>query len=229
MAPVRRPAVDLLEGLRAGDPDAYETLVRQETGRLLVTVRRILRGDEEEARDVVQETMIAALQRIDSFKGDCRISTWLHRIAINGALMRLRSRRRRPETSIEEMLPSFLEDGHRAVGPGDGTIPDPETAAQQAETRRIVRESIDRLPDTYRVVVMLRDIEELSTEETARLLGITTMAVKLRLHRGRQALRELLIAMSGSNERGQGSRNGQGMTSVAVFSPAIQRSRSAAS
>ena len=172
----------------------YETLVRQETGRLLATVRRILRGDEEEARDVVQETMITALQRIGTFKGDCLVSTWLHRIAINGALMRLRSRRRRPETSIEEMLPSFLEDGHRAVGAGDsGDFPDPETAAHQAETRRIVRESIERLPDTYRVTVLLRDIEELSTEETANLLGITTTAVKLRLHRGRQALRQLLV------------------------------------
>jgi RNA polymerase sigma-70 factor (ECF subfamily) len=193
MAPVPRPAGDLLEGLRAGDPDAYERLVRQETGRLLATVRRILRGDEEEARDVVQETMITALQRIGSFKGDCRITTWLHRIAINGALMRLRSRRRRPETPIEEMLPSFLEDGHRAVGAGESDLPDPETATSRAETRRIVRESIERLPDTYRVIVLLRDIEELSTDETARLLGITTMAVKLRLHRGRQALRELLV------------------------------------
>jgi RNA polymerase sigma-70 factor (ECF subfamily) len=184
----------LLAGLRAGDPEAFETLVRQESGRLLATVRRILRGDEEEARDVVQETLITALQRIDSFKGECRVSTWLHRIAINGALMRLRSRRRRPETSIEEMLPSFLEDGHRAVGPGDDdAFPDPETATHQAETRRIVRESIERLPDTYRVAVILRDIEELSTEETANLLGITTTAVKLRLHRGRQALRELLV------------------------------------
>ena len=183
----------LLQGLRERRPDAYETLVRQETGRLLATVRRILRGDEEEARDVVQETMIAALQRIDSFKGDCLISTWLHRIAINGALMRLRSRRRRPETSIEEMLPSFLEDGHRALSAGEGDLPDPETATSRAETRRIVRESIERLPDTYRVTVVLRDIEELSTEETARLLGITTTAVKLRLHRGRQALRELLV------------------------------------
>jgi RNA polymerase sigma-70 factor (ECF subfamily) len=197
VAPLRRPAVDLLTRLRAGDPDAYETLVRQETGRLLATVRRILRGDEEEARDVVQETLIAALQRLDSFKGDCRISTWLHRIAINGALMRLRSRRRRPEQPIEEMLPSFLEDGHRAVGAGESDFPDPEAAAHRAETRRIVRESIERLPDTYRVTVILRDIEELSTEETASLLGITTTAVKLRLHRGRQALRELLVDRRG--------------------------------
>ena len=191
--PAMSPAANLLDGLRAGDARAYETLVRQETGRLLATARRILRGDEEEARDVVQETLITAFQRIGTFHGDCLISTWLHRIAINGALMRLRSRRRKPETSIEEMLPSFLEDGHRAVGPGDGDFPNPETAAHQAETRRIVRESIDRLPDTYRVTVLLRDIEELSTEETANLLGITTTAVKLRLHRGRQALRELLV------------------------------------
>lgn len=196
-APAMPPAASLLEGLRAGDAGAYETLVRQEAGRLLATVRRILRGDEEEARDVVQETLITAVERIGTFKGDCLVSTWLHRIAINGALMRLRSRRRRPETSIEEMLPSFLEDGHRSVRPNDGDFPDPETAAHQAETKRIVRESIERLPETYRVTVLLRDIEELSTEETANVLGITTTAVKLRLHRGRQALRELLVDRRG--------------------------------
>jgi RNA polymerase sigma-70 factor (ECF subfamily) len=190
-------AAILLDGLRAGDAGAYETLVRQEAGRLLATVRRILRGDEEEARDVVQETLIVAFERIGSFKGDCRISTWLHRIAINGALMRLRSRRRRPESSIEELLPAFLEDGHRSVRDGDGDFPDPEVAAHRGETRRIVRECIDRLPDTYRVTLLLRDIEELSTEETANALGITTTAVKLRLHRARQALRELLVDRRG--------------------------------
>lgn len=183
----------VLAALRAGDSCAYETLVRRESGRLLATARRILRGDQEEAKDVVQEAFVTAFERLGTFKGECQISTWLHRIAINGALMRLRSQRRRPQTSIEDLLPTFLEDGHRNVPSGDGALPGPEAAARQAETRRIVRHSIDRLPDTYRVVLLLRDIEELSTEETATLLGVTTTAVKLRLHRARQALRQLLM------------------------------------
>lgn len=182
---------ELIQSAREGDAEAIRLLYERHSSQVYAVARR-LTGDDALAEDCAQEAWIRALRGLPSYRGDAAFSTWLHRIAINGALMRLRSRRRKPETSIEEMLPSFLEDGHRAVGPGDGDFPDPETAARQAETRRIVRESIERLPDTYRVTVLLRDVEELSTEETANLLGITTTAVKLRLHRGRQALRELL-------------------------------------
>ncbi len=192
--PSRPPDDELLSGLRRGDGAAFEALVRRETGRLLCTCRRILRHDEEEARDAVQEAFLTAFQRLDSFKGDCRLSTWLFRIAVNAALMRLRSRRRRPEGAIDELLPRFYEDGHRQLPEGDDGIPEPEAVLRQAEARRAVRESIDRLPDGYRTVLLLRDIEERSTEETAELLGVTKTAVKLRLHRARQALRELLVA-----------------------------------
>jgi len=105
--------------------------------------------------------------------------------------MKLRSKRRRPEASIEELLPRFDETGHRVSEPEEWRE-SAETALSRSQTRARVREAIDRLPEHYRSIVMLRDIEELSTAEVARMLGLTENAVKIRLHRARQALRTLL-------------------------------------
>jgi RNA polymerase sigma-70 factor (ECF subfamily) len=181
---------DLVEGLRAGDPRVFEALVRGQGPRLLSVTRRILK-DEEEARDAVQDAFISAFKARHQFNADSRISTWLHRIAVNAALSRLRSRRRRPEESLDDLLPRFLPNGHHVehftawTEPADVTISRKETAEQ-------VRSAIDSLPETFRTVLMLRDIEGLSSQETASLLSITPNAVKLRLHRARMALRTLL-------------------------------------
>ena len=201
----QRPATatdadDLLAALRRGEEPAFETLVRAQTGPLLAVARRILR-DEDEARDVVQEAFALAFQRLAGFHGDCRISTWLFRITANAALMRLRARRRRPEQSLDELLPRFHDDGHRVIPEGDRSIPDPELATQRGELRRLVRDAIDRLPERYRTVLLLRELGDLSTEEVAAMLGITANAVKIRLHRARQALRELLVARHGELAR----------------------------
>jgi len=158
--------------------------------RLLAVARRLLRN-EEDARDAVQEAFLSALKALDSFEGAARISTWLHRIVVNAALMKMRSRRRKPEEPIDAFLPGFLEDGHHATHPPEWRDT-PEALLAQRETRDLVHACIDRLPESYRTVVIFRDVEELGTEETARLLGLTPGAVKLRLHRGRQALRTLL-------------------------------------
>ena len=181
---------ELLPLLRRGDEDACETLVRTHGGRLLSVARRYLRS-EEDARDAVQEGFVAAFRAIDRFEGGSSLSTWLHRIVINACLMKLRSSRRRPETSIEELLPKFDESGHRVVEIEERRE-SAETALDRSQTRRRVREAIARLPEHYRSVLMLRDIEELSTAEAARLLNLTENAVKIRLHRARQALRTLL-------------------------------------
>ncbi len=180
----------LLERLRRGDEEACETLVRTHSGRLLSVARRYLRS-EEDARDAVQEGFVAAFRAIGRFEGGSSLSTWLHRIVINACLMKLRSSRRRPETSIEELLPKFDESGHRVAEPEEWRE-SAETALARSQTRRRVREAIGRLPEHYRSVLMLRDIEELSTAEAARLLNLTENAVKIRLHRARQALKTLL-------------------------------------
>src|ERR1043166_4980998 len=101
----------LLAGLRAGDEQAFETLVRIYGGRMLAVARRFFRHDED-AQDVVQSAYLNAFRSVGQFEGQCLIGTWLHRIVVNTALMKLRSRRRKPETSIDELLPTFLEDGH---------------------------------------------------------------------------------------------------------------------
>ncbi|MDJ0849512.1 MAG: sigma-70 family RNA polymerase sigma factor [Myxococcota bacterium] len=180
----------LLQRLRAGDDAAYEELVRSYGGRLLAVARRFLRN-EEEARDAVQDAFLSAFRNIEGFEGQAKLSTWLHRIVVNASLMKLRTRRRKPETPIDDLLPGFLEDGHmekpaaewRQVGADE---------AERNDLRRLVLEKIQELPEGYRNVLMLRDIEDLDTEETAAQMGLSVGAVKTRLHRARQALRGLL-------------------------------------
>lgn len=176
-------------GLQRGDDDAFEQVFRRYGGRMLATARRLLRNDED-ARDAVQEAMLSAFKAAGRFEGDAQIGTWLHRIVVNAALMRLRTRHRKPETSIEELLPVFQADGHRAVPASDEAFPD--TLAERGQLLALLREAVQELPDQYREVYLLRDIEELSSEEVALAMGITPNAVKIRLHRARQALMALV-------------------------------------
>ena len=180
----------LLAGLRARADDAFEKLVRAYGGRMLSVAQRFMRN-EEDARDVVQEAFISAFRSIDRFQGEARISTWLHRIVVNAALMKLRTRRRSPEQPIDPLLPTFLEDGH-PTHPGREWSENCLQALERRETRKFVRSCVDKLPETYRTVLLLRDIEELDTEAVAKILEISANAVKIRLHRARQALRTLL-------------------------------------
>lgn len=180
----------LLPALRRGEPQAFEILVRTYGGRLLAVARRVLRNDED-AQDAVQEAFLSAFRSLSSFEGEAQLSTWLHRIVVNAALMKLRSRRRKPEEPIEDMLPRFLEDGHHAVHPPEWAEP-ADRIVERKENCDFVRECIDRLPESYRTVLILRDIEEMDTEEAAVALGVAANVVKVRLHRARQALRGLL-------------------------------------
>ncbi len=189
-APQAPEEAELVARLRAGDDDAYATLVKQQAGRMLAVARRML-GSEEDAQDVVQEAFLSAFKAIDRFEGTSRLSTWLHRIVVNAALMKIRASKRRPETPIEELLPTFLEDGHLAVMPA-GWKKTAQDVLESKETRAMVRGFIDELPEPYRNVLLLRDIEGLDTKETADLLEVSPNAVKIRLHRARLALRTLL-------------------------------------
>jgi RNA polymerase sigma-70 factor (ECF subfamily) len=180
----------LVNRLRAGDERAFEDLVRTFGGRLLAVARRFVRNDED-AQDIVQSAYLSAFRALDQFEGNCQLSTWLHRIVVNTALMKLRSKRRKPEESIEDLLPAFQEDGHHVEQFADWTMP-ADQLIERSETRAIVRACIDRLPDNYRSVLLLRDIEERSTQDVATALSMTSTAVKVRLHRARQALSTLL-------------------------------------
>jgi RNA polymerase sigma-70 factor, ECF subfamily len=180
----------LLARMQAGDNDAFEGCVRTFSNRLLFVARRLLRN-EEDARDAVQETFLSAFKQLGSFQGRSLLGTWLHRIVVNAALSRLRSRQRHPERSIEDLLPHFGEGEHQ-IDPPVPWKATQDTTLQDQETRELVQRCINQLPETYRIVMLLRDIEGLATEETAQLLGTSTAVVKTRLHRARQALRSLL-------------------------------------
>jgi RNA polymerase sigma-70 factor (ECF subfamily) len=180
----------LVTRLRGGDDQAFEDLVRTFGGRLMAVARRFVRNDED-AQDIVQSAYLSAFRALGQFEGNCQLSTWLHRIVVNTALMKLRSKKRKPEESIEDLLPAFLEDGHHVEQFSDWNTP-ADALIERNETRATVRACIDQLPDNYRTVLLLRDIEERSTQEVADLLSMTPTAVKVRLHRARQALSTLL-------------------------------------
>lgn len=181
---------ELIEALRRQEDDAYEYLVRAYSGRLLVVAKRFL-GQDQDAQDAVQDAFLSAFKAVGDFEGNSKLSTWLHRIVVNACLMKLRTRKRKRERTVEELLPHFVSDGHRdQVEPSWAVTFD--TAVQSRETREIVRQRIEELPESYRTVLLLRDIEELSTEETAARLDLSVSAVKTRLHRARQALKTLL-------------------------------------
>ena len=180
----------LIAGLQAGDSGAFEKLVSEYWPRLLRLARRLLANDED-ARDALQDAMVAVYRSIGEFKSGSALSTWLHRIVVNAALMKLRTKRRHPEEDIEQYLPRFVEDGHQRE-PSTAWSESADSVLEREELRGAVREAIAKLPDAYRIVLQLRDIEELSTAETAEILGTTKNIVKIRLHRARQALRTLL-------------------------------------
>lgn len=180
----------LVAGLRQGDPLACERIVRVFGGRMLAAARRLL-GSVSDAEEAVQDAFMWAFRSLDQFRSESRVGTWLQRIAINAALMKLRTRARKDVPHLDDLLPRFLDDGHAAEPPAPWRC-DAVDEAERAENCAIVRAAIDRLPESHRTVLLLRDIEELDTAEAAAVLGITENAAKIRLHRARQALRALL-------------------------------------
>lgn len=194
VAPLRE-AEDLVAQLRRGDDAAFARMVREFGGRMLATARRIL-SSEDDAHDALQDAFLCAFRSIANFKGDSSLATWLHRIVVNAALMQLRAKKRRPEEPMGDLLPSFDPVGNWLFGQA-GALP-PPAALESFEARTMVRRCIDELPPVHRTVLMLRDIEELDTDEVVAMLGLTANAVKVRLHRARQALRTLIARERGT-------------------------------
>jgi RNA polymerase sigma-70 factor (ECF subfamily) len=157
----------------------------------MLTVARRLMRCEHAAADAVQEALLSAFNSLETFHGQSQLWTWLYRIVVNSCLMQLRSSGRRPALSLELLQ----ADSDNSDGEGrliaDTCIPPLEQLTHE-EFRAQVRECIQQLPDRYRTILQLRDIEEFDTEQTAGILGISRSAVKTRLHRARTALRSLL-------------------------------------
>lgn len=191
----------LVERLRTGDVTALEALMEQYGSRIFRVARGIARTDAD-AEEVVQDVFLTLARKIDSFESRSTLGTWIYRVTTNAALLKRRGKRVQLEVSLEDNLPTFKEDGHRD-GPREYLLADwsqtPETDLLDGEARAVLSRAIDELPESYRAVLVLRDVEELSSEETARVLGESVGSIKSRLHRARMALREQLTRQLASS------------------------------
>ena len=191
----------LVERLRTGDVTALEALMEQYGSRIFRVARGIARTDAD-AEEVVQDVFLTLARKIGSFESRSTLGTWIYRVTTNAALLKRRGKRVQLEVSLEDNLPTFKEDGHRD-GPREYLLADwsqtPETDLLDGEARAVLSRAIDELPESYRAVLVLRDVEELSSEETARVLGESVGSIKSRLHRARMALREQLTRQLASS------------------------------
>ena len=182
------PDVALVERVRGGDVSAYDELVRK-YDRQIFRIAQHITQNREDAEDVMQDAFLKAYEKLDQFQGNSKFYTWLVRIAVNESLMRLRKRRTGKMVSIDEDIET--DEGSVPRDLADWA-PDPEQNYGQAELAEILRKTIQGLPPGFRIVFVLRDVEGLSTEETAETLGLSVPAVKSRLLRARLQLRERL-------------------------------------
>lgn len=180
----------LVNGLQRDDANCFETLVREYGGRMLNVARRYLHN-EDDAQDCVQDAFIHAFQRIQDFEGRSSIGSWLHRIVVNAALMRIRSSKRRREDFLEDSQTLFDSSGMRVETEAEITLSIEDVLVSE-EIRDKVRHHIDQLPDAIQMLLLLRDIEGYRTDETAQLLGITESNVRTGLHRARKMLKQMI-------------------------------------
>jgi RNA polymerase sigma-70 factor (ECF subfamily) len=181
---------ELLERIRRDDRSAFDEFVKRYGDRIFGFGMRMC-GEREDARDVVQETLIKAFESLKTLQEPRALRSWLYRVASNACLMKRRRGKFEPrrELSLEELMPASAESATFEV-PDVSAAPD--RAAELAETRRTVREAIAALAPDQRIVLLLRDIEQLSTHETAEALGLPETTIKMRLHRARLEVRRHL-------------------------------------
>jgi len=184
----------LLSAAKRGDSAAFEILCKQSANTVFRVARQMMRNNED-AEDVVQESFQQAFIHLKSFKGDSRFSTWLSRIAINAALMKLRKKHRKWDVSLDES--AEIDESSSRLDVEDQGL-NPEQLYAQKERERILSEAMKELTPGMRKAMELRELGEQSTEETARIMGISVGAVKARVFHGRRKLRERLKHYFGS-------------------------------
>ena len=185
---------DLLASLRRGEVGALKALAERYSSMIYRLAFGVTRN-QADAEEVLQDVLLTLARKGGSFEGRSALGSWIYRITTNAALNKRRGKRLELETPLEELLPTFKADGHRA-GDRPYVLADwsqnPEEELLSGERRRVLERAIDRLPDHYRAVLVLRDVEELSNENVAEFLGESVPSVKSRLHRARMVLREQL-------------------------------------
>lgn len=180
---------DLVALVRGGDRQAFRHVMRRSNQRLFRVARGVLNNDDE-AEDVVQEAYVHAYEKLASFRGDASLLTWLTRIVLNEAYGRLRHRR--PTVDIEQIEAAQAEGGRVLAFPSRFGSEDPAAAAAREQMRHLLERAVDELPEPFRIVFVLREIEECTVEETAASLELRPETVKTRLHRARRLLRAAL-------------------------------------
>ena len=187
-------AAALFDRLRAGDGTALEPLMERFASRVYRVAHGIT-GNAPDAEEVVQDVFLTLFRKAASFEGRAALGTWLYRIAVNTALNKRRGKRAQVEEPIEDHLPRYTADGHRE-GDRSFLLADwsqmPDELLLSREGRGVIRTALECLPAHYRTVLVLRDVEELSSEEVSEIVGDSVASVKSRLHRARMALREQL-------------------------------------
>ncbi|MBY5407444.1 RNA polymerase sigma factor [Rhizobium leguminosarum] len=179
---------DLVPLAKMGDELAIRTIVQRHNQRLFRTARAIIRNDAE-AEDVVQAAYVKAFTNLATFRGEAQLSTWLTRIALNEALGRVRGRKN--TTGLEEIdMQTTAPGGEVLQFPSSLAATDPETELARSQARHLLENAVDELPDDFRAVFVLRDVEGMSTDETASYLGIRPETAKTRLHRARKMMRQ---------------------------------------
>jgi RNA polymerase sigma-70 factor (ECF subfamily) len=189
------PEADLVAYARAGRREAFAALMTRGNQRLFRIARAVVR-DESEAEDVLQEAYVRAFAKLSEFRGEASIYTWLTRIVLNEAHGRLR--KRRPTVELSAIEAAQGGNGRILMFPSALASDDPERDAALAETRRLLERAVDDLPESFRLVFIMREVEDCSIAETAANLGIKPETVKTRLHRARRLLRESLDAQLAS-------------------------------
>jgi len=181
----------LIARVRSGDEDAFDALVERYQDKVYGLALR-LSGNSSDAEEILQDTFLQVYRKLDQFREEARFSTWLYRVATNTALMHGRSKRRHQAEPLDDYLPKFDETGTFASSADFGRAARADELLERKQLAQKALEAVDRLSDLYRAVFVLRDIEDLSTEETAEILGLDPGVVRTRLHRARLMLRGYL-------------------------------------
>jgi RNA polymerase sigma factor (sigma-70 family) len=197
MAPLANIAIDylalddnaLVELVRRGDRQAFRYIMKRSNQRLFRVARGVM-NDDAEAEDVVQEAYVNAYEKLATFRGDATLLTWLTRVVLNEAYGRLRQRRR--TVDVEQIETAQLDTGRVIAFPSRSTAEDPAAAAARGQIRQLVEHAIDELPEAFRIVFVMRELEDCTVAETAYALGLRAETVKTRLHRARRLLRAAL-------------------------------------
>ncbi len=180
--------VALVDSFKAGDISAFEEIVSRYEAKVMNLSLRFTRN-QEDAEEVLQDVFTTVYRKIDGFRGQSAFSSWLYRIVVNAAFMKLRNKKQNQAISMEDLAPAVKQ---YCIERDDAAWPHSHNVAVTRELQEVLQKAIDRLPDQYRAVFVLRDVDGLSNQETGQILDLSIPAVKSRLHRSRIMLRKKL-------------------------------------